>query len=161
MSLNPVSGFKASYVPQIFGHPSELNLPIAQILHNRVFNPNYFLQFYVCPTLISSRDKWEAKCCQSENTKVSSFLVQFQTDFPSTDQEISLKSPVFPLVKLFQNNLHAMAALRNWPSACMHSCQNRPWSYVFQTSRHTNLHKADQHSLQLQNICIDMSPCKH
>jgi hypothetical protein len=54
--------------------------------------------------LISCRDKLEAKCRQSENPKyqlVCLVLVQIQTDFPSADQEIFLKSLIFPSDKTF------------------------------------------------------------
>jgi hypothetical protein len=54
--------------------------------------------------LISCRDVWEAKCRQSENPKLSVslfVLVQIEKDFPPTDQEISLKSPIFPSDKNF------------------------------------------------------------
>jgi hypothetical protein len=51
--------------------PSEFNLSIVHFLPNRVFNSNHFLQFRVCSTLTSGRDKWQARCRQSENTKLS------------------------------------------------------------------------------------------
>jgi hypothetical protein len=59
---------------------------------------------------------------------ISFILVQIQTDFPSTDQETSLRSPIFPSTKLFQNNLHATAATRHWPPACTHAQHSTPAS---------------------------------
>jgi hypothetical protein len=91
-----VSAFVAACVPRIFGCPSESNLSVVQFLPNRVFNSNYFF------TILHMfwRDEWEAK---SENLRLSVcfVLVQIQTDFPSKDQEISLKSPIFPSDKTF------------------------------------------------------------
>jgi hypothetical protein len=57
-------------------------------------------------------------------------LIQIQTGFPSTHREISRESPIFPLIKLFQNKLRVTAGLRLWPPACIHaqhSCQTRTW----------------------------------
>jgi hypothetical protein len=66
-------------------------------------------------------------------------LVQIETYFPSTGQEISLKSPIFTSDKPFQNNFRAMAAVRKWQPAytrAQHTCQNRPrLLQVFQVLR--------------------------
>jgi hypothetical protein len=83
---------------------------------------------------ISCHDKWKAKCHQLEhrNLSVCFVLVQIEMDFPLTDQDC-LKSPIFPSDRTFENNLHAMAALRNWLPVythAQHTFQNQPWLNV-------------------------------
>jgi hypothetical protein len=101
---NTGSDFLAACLPQIFGRPSELNLSIVQFLPSRVFNSNDSLQFCVCPMLISCHDKWEAKCRQSGNPKLSVSLFCFSPNpngFSLDRSKISLKSPIFPPDKTF------------------------------------------------------------
>jgi hypothetical protein len=92
-------------VPQLFGRPSQFDLSVVKFLPNRVFNSNRSLQF--CIMFHAYFVPWKMGGQMSPIGKSQTFslfcfvLVQIQTDFPMTDQEISLKSPVFPSDKTF------------------------------------------------------------
>jgi hypothetical protein len=96
-------GFAAPRMPQTFGRPSELNYTIILFLLNRVFNANFFF----------------------------TTLRMFHAYFPRQIKKFPSNPQFLPPIKFYQNNLHATAALRNWPPVCthaQHACQNRPWS---------------------------------
>jgi hypothetical protein len=79
-----------------------LNLLIVQFLPNRVFNSNHFLQFCVCSMLISCRNKWETKCHQSENPKLSVSLFCFSPNPNGFSPDRLRNVPQIPNFSLWQ-----------------------------------------------------------
>jgi hypothetical protein len=94
--INIGSGLVAACMPQVFGHPSELNLSIVQFLPSRIFDSNHFLEFCICSMLILCRDKWEAKLRQSENPKLSVSLVCFSPNANGFSPDRSRNFPKIP-----------------------------------------------------------------
>jgi hypothetical protein len=69
--------------------------------------------------------------CWSPITVVpcSSVVMSLKQIFPRQIKKFPSNPQFFPLIKLFQNNLHAVATLRNCLPSCthaQHTCQNQP-----------------------------------
>jgi hypothetical protein len=138
-------GCAAARVTQVFGGPSELNLPTVQFLPKRVFNSNHFFTILRMLFRVVINGRRNVTSRKIPNCQLVCFvLVEIQLDFPRQIKKFPSNLQFFPLIILFQNNLHATASLTDRPPGYTHA-------------QHTHASTGPGHSCSLVWTCICFS----